>query len=418
MNKYIVSPRVKNTYDQLLAHAAIKKALDFIKTDHEKTIEDQITITEIPAPPFQEQVRAEYFLQRLRDLHLENVMMDKEGNVYGVRPGTGNGPTIFISAHLDTVFPAGTDVTVKKRSGLLFAPGIGDDTRGLAELLSIIRACNEVNLQNKGDIIFGATVGEEGAGDLRGVKSFFKEHQDIDGFLTIDGPRADQIIYLGTGSFRYEVTYRGPGGHSYGAFGIPSPVHALGRAIADIADLKTKEEPKTTFTVGEIQGGTSVNAIAFEASMKVDLRSNDQDELDTLDTQFLNIVKQAKEEENKRWNSKILTVDIDRFGDRPTASQSSKEVIVQTAWASIQALGGSPALSRPSSTDANYPMSLGIPSLALARGGRGGKIHTLEEWFDPNNAYLGVQKSFLTLIGLIGVDAIAELLLDNKTTED
>ncbi|HEX7064996.1 MAG TPA: M20/M25/M40 family metallo-hydrolase [Bacillales bacterium] len=404
-------PRVKDVYGRLLNDALIKQALAYIKSDHERTTSDQIAITEIPAPPFQEGTRAENFIQRLRDLHLENVTMDDEGNVYGTRPGTGEGPKIFVSAHLDTVFPGGTDTTVTEKDGILYAPGISDDTRGLAELLAVIRAFNEANIQNQGDIIFGATVGEEGAGDLRGVKAFFKEHHDIDGFLSIDGPTFNKIIYLGTGSFRYKVTYKGPGGHSFGAFGTPSATHALGRAMAEIAELRTKEEPKTTFTVGEVHGGTSVNAIAAEASMTVDLRSNDEGELERLADKFLSIVEKAADDENRRWNSNKLIVEIDRFGNRPPASQSRDDIIVQIAWASVESIGGNPELSGPSSTDANHPMSLGIPSVTLGRGGLAGGEHTLEEWYDPKDAFLGVQKNFLTLLGLVGVKNVSEPLL-------
>lgn len=406
-----LSTDVKDTYGKLLNDAAIRKALVFIEADHERTIAEQIALTEIPAPPFQEQKRAEVFADRLRDLQLESVQIDKEGNVYGVRPGTVEGPKIFVSAHLDTVFPQGTDTTVTEKDGILYAPGISDDTRGLAEVLSIIRAFNEANIPNQGDIIFGATVGEEGAGDLRGVKAFFKDHSDINGFLSIDGPSCHDIVYLGTGSYRYNVSFQGPGGHSFGDFGLPSATHALGRAITEISELRTKAEPKTTFTVGEVRGGTSVNAIAAEASMTVDLRSNDRGELNLLADRFLSIVQKAAEDENERWNSDKLTVTVEKIGDRPAAAQPDDAIIVQAAWAAIEAIGGNPQLSSPSSTDANYPMSLGIPSLALGRGGRGGGAHTLNEWFDPEDAYVGVQKNFLTIVGLAGVENTSKSLL-------
>ncbi|HLR75652.1 MAG TPA: M20/M25/M40 family metallo-hydrolase, partial [Virgibacillus sp.] len=284
----------------------------------------------------------------------------------------------------------------------------------LAEVLCLARACQAADINNIGDIIFGATVGEEGAGNLRGVKAFFSEHDDIDGFLSIDGPRPYQIVYLGTGSFRYTITYKGPGGHSFGAFGVPSATHALGRAVADIANLQTTENPRTTFTVGEIKGGTSVNAIAEEASMNVDLRSNDKDALNTLTDKFLAIVKKAAEDENNRWGSDQLTVTIERFGDRPPSSQSKDDMIVQTAFEAIQSIGKEPILSDPSSTDANYPMSIGIPSLALGRGGRAGGTHTLDEWYDPTDAFIGVQKNFLTLLGLVGVEGISQPLLAKR----
>lgn len=410
----IIIPTVKELFKNLVANEQINHGLEFIKEDHERTVEEQIEMTEIPAPPFKEEIRANNYRQRLKDLGLQDVQMDEEGNVYGIRRGTGQGPKVFISAHLDTVFPEGTSTKVTEKDGILYAPGISDDTRGLAEVLCLARACQAADINNIGDIIFGATVGEEGAGNLRGVKAFFSEHDDIDGFLSIDGPRPYQIVYLGTGSFRYTITYKGPGGHSFGAFGVPSATHALGRAVADIANLQTTENPRTTFTVGEIKGGTSVNAIAEEASMNVDLRSNDKDALNTLTDKFLAIVKKAAEDENNRWGSDQLTVTIERFGDRPPSSQSKDDMIVQTAFEAIQSIGKEPILSDPSSTDANYPMSIGIPSLALGRGGRAGGTHTLDEWYDPTDAFIGVQKNFLTLLGLVGVEGISQPLLAKR----
>lgn len=410
----IIIPTVKESFKNLVANEQISHGLKFIKEDHERTVEEQIEMTEIPAPPFKEEIRANNYMQRLKDLGLQDVQMDEEGNVYGIRRGTGQGPKVFISAHLDTVFPEGTSTKVTEKDGILYAPGISDDTRGLAEVLCLARACQAADINNIGDIIFGATVGEEGAGNLRGVKAFFSEHDDIDGFLSIDGPRPYQIVYLGTGSFRYTITYKGPGGHSFGAFGVPSATHALGRAVADIANLQTTENPRTTFTVGEIKGGTSVNAIAEEASMNVDLRSNDKDALNTLTDKFLAIVKKAAEDENNRWGSDQLTVTIERFGDRPPSSQSKDDMIVQTAFEAIQSIGKEPILSDPSSTDANYPMSIGIPSLALGRGGRAGGTHTLDEWYDPTDAFIGVQKNFLTLLGLVGVEGISQPLLTKR----
>ncbi|TWT24311.1 M20/M25/M40 family metallo-hydrolase [Planomicrobium sp. CPCC 101110] len=402
---------VKAAYKAILEHQSVQQALEFIQEDHGNTVAEQIAITEIPAPPFKERQRAEDFQRRLQELGLENVEMDSEGNVYGIRRGSGQGPKIFVSAHLDTVFPEGTDTKVRKEGGILYAPGIGDDTRGLAELLAVVRTLNRANIETVGDIVFGGTVGEEGAGDLRGVKAFFAEHEDIDGFLSLDGPGFDHITYLGTGSFRYTVTYRGPGGHSFGDFGSPSAAHALGRAIAAIADLETPKEPKTTFSVGEVKGGTSVNAIAQEASMTVDLRSNDSAALEKLDKQFLAIVQKAAEAENEKWKDSRITVDIKRFGNRPPASQSADAPIVRIACAAVEAIGGTPALGAPSSTDANHPMSLGIPAVTIGLGGTFGGAHTLEEWHNPADGHLGIQKSLMTILGLVGVKNTSPALL-------
>ncbi|WP_298832072.1 M20/M25/M40 family metallo-hydrolase [uncultured Planococcus sp.] len=402
---------IKEAFDELMKDTAIQQALAFIEQDHQRTIEEQIALTEIPAPPFKEQQRAEEFMMRLKDLGLEEVRMDSEGNVYGLRKGKGQGPKVFVSAHLDTVFPEGTDTTVHQKNGVLHAPGIGDDTRGLAELLAVVRAFNEAAIENSGDIIFGGTVGEEGAGDLRGVKAFFTEHRDIDAFLSLDGPGSNAITYLATGSYRYKVTYKGPGGHSFAAFGTPSATHALGRAMAAIADLETPSEPKTTFSIGEVSGGTSVNAIAQEASMLVDLRSNDQQQLDKLEQHFLEIVKEAAQAENTRWRDDRLQVEVDRFGNRPPASQSADEPIVQVASGAIRSLGAAPELKEPSSTDANYPMSIGVPAITIGLGGEFDKAHTLEEWHNPKNGHLAIQKSLMTILGLVGVEKISRPLL-------
>ena len=402
---------LKEAFDQLMADTRIQQVLAFIEQDHPRTIAEQIALTEIPAPPFKEQQRAENFMKRLENLGLEKVRMDTEGNVYGVRKGRGQGPKIFVSAHLDTVFPEGTDTTVHQKEGVLYAPGIGDDTRGLAELLAVVRAFNEAAIETSGDILFGGTVGEEGAGDLRGVKAFFTEHRDIDAFLSLDGPGAHAITYLATGSYRYRVTYKGPGGHSFAAFGTPSATHALGRAMAEIADLETPGQPKTTFSIGEVSGGTSVNAIAQEASMLVDLRSNDQLELDKLEQRFLAIVEHAAIAENNRWNDDRLRVETERFGNRPPAKQSADASIVQIASAALHALGAEPELKEPSSTDANYPMSIGIPAITIGLGGKFDNAHTLEEWHDPTKGHFAIQKSLMTILGLAGVEGVSRPLL-------
>lgn len=406
--------KVEDAYRKISSDSLTKEGMIFLEKDHEQTISEQIVITEIPAPPFKEQKRAEYVLARLKELGLEDCQMDSEGNVFGIRRGNGNGPKIFVTAHLDTVFPEGTDTTVKEKDGILYAPGIVDDTSGLAELLSVIRAFKETGIKTVGDIIFGGTVGEEGLGDLRGVRAFFNVHDDIDGFISLDGPEISQICYKGTGSFRYKVAYQGPGGHSFGAFGQPSATHALSRAAAGIADIETPDSPKTTFTIGEIHGGTSVNAIAEEAFMYVDLRSNEPEELLKLEKRFLEIVQKSVEDENARWNSDQMTVKLEKIGDRPAGSQPDDAVIVQVACAATEAMGITPKLSGPGSTDSNVPISLGIPSITLGKGGKTGGTHTLGEWFDPAGSYVGPQRAFLVILGLVGAEAVNEPLLAKR----
>ncbi|MDB5580406.1 MAG: peptidase, partial [Bradyrhizobium sp.] len=266
---------VETAFQAILANPRVSKTLEDIKADDERTLAEQKRITEIPAPPFKEKVRAEYYLKRFQELGLKDASIDSEGNVIALRKGSGGGrPKLVVSAHLDTVFPEGTDVSVKEKDGAILAPGIGDDSRGLAALLALLKSINANELATVGDVMFVGTVGEEELGNLRGVKALFRDHTDIDGFISIDGLGISRVVNQATGSHRFEMIFRGPGGHSFQEFGLPSAIHAMGRAIAKISELQTPSDPKTTFTVGTVVGGTSVNAIAAEARMAVDMRSN------------------------------------------------------------------------------------------------------------------------------------------------
>ena len=270
--------------------------------------------------------------------------------------------------------------------------------------MAVIRAFNATGIKTAGDIIFCGNVGEEGLGDLRGVKALFRDNKDIDGFISIDGTEVDKITYLATGSHRYEVTFSGPGGHSFSAFGRPSAIHAMGRAIAKIADLSTPADPKTTFTVGVVSGGTSVNSIAAEARLQMDMRSNRDKELLEFEAKFFDALKQGVAEENTRWKSDKITFQTKLVGDRPAGLQRPDSGIVQAAWASAQALGQKPSLAGASSTDSNLPISLGIPAVTLGGGGRDENNHSPSEWFDPTDAYLGPQRVFLAILGLAGME--------------
>jgi tripeptide aminopeptidase len=405
---YVVSAPVSDSYNTIMNLSSVRAGLDFIGRDHQRTIDEQIAISEIPAPPFQEDRRGEDYLRRLTELGLENVRRDSVGNVYGVRRGTGNGPTLFISAHMDTVFPPEVDVSVTQQDGKLYGPGIADDGRGLAALLSVARAFQETAIQTQGDIIFGGTVGEEGLGDLRGVKAFFAENKDVDGFITIEPGSADDVTYQATGSRRYNISFPGPGGHSFGDFGRPSSISAMGRAIAQISEIRTPENPKTTFTVGVVEGGTSVNSIAGDAAMQVDMRSNDPAALKTLEEQLLPLAQAGADAENARWNAPAdgkITVKTELIGDRPAGNQDPHSPIVEASYAASAALGLPAKLGDPSSTDANVPIGLGIPAVRLGGGGEADNTHSFtdEEWFDPKDAQLGPQRVFLAALGLVGV---------------
>lgn len=411
-----ISSTAKSAFGAIAAHPLVKKGLAFLETDDANTLDDQKKMTVIPAPPFKEQKRAEYYRNRLQELGLQDVRIDSEGNAIGVRRGSGNGPKLIVSAHLDTVFPEGTDVSIKEKDGRLYAPGIADDTRGLAELMSIVRALNATGIKTVGDIWFVGTVGEEELGDLRGVKALFRDNKDIDGFITIESPGAgvNSIGRVMVGSRRFQITFKGPGGHSFGAFGLPSAVHALGRAVAKISDVQTPKSPKTTFTVGTIKGGISTNSIAGEAAMQIDMRSSDIESLRKLEAEVMAHVKQAVAEENARWNATSINVEIKLVGDRPAGTVPFDSPVIQASALAIQAVGLPKVVFAEGSNDANLAVSLGIPAARLASGGRSGGTHSFGEWYQPQLAYLGPQSAFLAVLGLVGIEGVSAPILPNR----
>ena len=407
-----IRPATEAVFTKMLAHTGVKQAVDFLKADDERTLKDQIEITEIPAPPFKESVRAQAYQKRLQALGLADARIDAEGNVIAVRKGSGNGPVLVVSAHLDTVFPEGTDVKVKIKGNRYEAPGIYDDGRGLATLLSVIRAFNQTQLKTVGDIVFVGTVGEEELGDLRGVKALFRDNKNIDGFISLDGLDITRVVNQATGSRRFRIIYTGPGGHSFSAFGLPSATHALGRAIAKISEVRTIEDPKTTFTVGTLKGGTSVNAIAAEAELGLDMRSNSAAELKKLEDRIMVLAREAADEENKRWGkTDAIKVEFKLVGDRPAGNGSVDSPMVDAARRSVAAVGSQVKTVAASSTDSNLPISLGIPAVTLGVGGEGGGSHGPSEWFSPVNAWLGPQNVMLTVLSLVGVDGVTAPLL-------
>ena len=404
-------PEVDQAYTRLTASPAIQKLLDAVKADHARSVEDLRMLTEIEAPPFKEQARAEAFLARMKALGLTDAKIDAEGNVVGLRKGTGKGPKLLISAHLDTVFPAGTDVKVKERDGRLYAPGISDDTRALSVLLSWLKVLNDNQIRTTGDLLFVGNVGEEELGNLRGMKRIFADHLDIDGMVGLEPAPDGSVLVLGTASHRYEVTFKGPGGHSYGAFGqVPSAIHGMGRAIAKIGDIRTPSFPKTTFTVGTVGGGTSVNTIAPDARMAVDIRSDEMGPLLETEKKILAAIDEGVAEENRRWGVSTLSVSTKLIGDRPGGRTPADSVIVEAATRSNAAFGLKTLLSG-ASTDANIPMALGIPAIIIGGGGKTGGFHALSEWIDVTDAWKGAQISLVTVLGLVGVDGVSAPLL-------
>jgi acetylornithine deacetylase/succinyl-diaminopimelate desuccinylase-like protein len=386
---------------------AIRTAMDRIRTDNAWTIDQQVSICEIPAPPFKEERRAAEMKRRFEALGLRNVRIDSIGNVIAERPGTGGGPVVVLAAHLDTVFPEETDVRVKREGTVLRGPGIGDDCRGLAVLLAVAKSMAAASVRTDGTIYFVANVGEEGPGDLRGVKHLFaRPPAKIDYFISVDGTGLG-LTSRAVGSNRYKVSFTGPGGHSYGAFGMPSPIHALGRAISKISAIQVPRTPKTTFNVGIIEGGTSVNTISPLGAMEVDLRSESPDELAKVDAAFRRAVDEALAEENGRWpQSRVkVAVDITTMGIRPAAAPPDSSKIIQIAQAAARALGFE-APGSASSTDANWPMSLGIQAITLDGGGQGRGAHSITESYDDGeHGWLGPQWVLLTVAMLSGIKA-------------
>ena len=384
----------------LLQRPTVRTAVESARADEEQTIADQIRICEVEAPPFQEAKRAQLYAEMFRAVALRNVRIDAVGNVIGERPGASARPNLVLSAHLDTVFPPGTNVRVRRQGAILRGPGIGDDCRGLAALIAVARALNKGGVTTPGTITFVGTVGEEGLGDLRGVKHLFADtlKDRIDRFVSIDGDGLG-ITHVAIGSARFRVTFKGPGGHSFGAFGTVNPVHALGRAVARIGEFQVPNSPRTTFNVGRIGGGTSINAIAGEAWMEVDLRSGDAPALRALEKQFRQAVQDAVTEENTRWNSQALTASVETVGIRPAGRLPATAPIVQAAVSVSKALGFPVSFSE-GSTDANLPLSLGVPALTIDAGGAGQGVHTEAEVFDGTDAWKGTQRALLLSVVL------------------
>jgi acetylornithine deacetylase/succinyl-diaminopimelate desuccinylase-like protein len=375
---------------RVLESPQFKEARAFIGRDYDRFVRELITLTEIPAPPFKEQRRAKAFLDLLRQYGLADAEMDAEGNVMGVRRGTADGPMLAVVAHLDTVFPEGTDVSVKRSGTILRAPGIGDDTRGLALLLAIVRAMDAGKVRTAADILFVGNVGEEGEGDLRGVRHLLERgrYKDrITRFLAIDGGAQGSVVRGGVGSRRYRVSFTGPGGHSYGAFGLVNPAYAMAAAIARFSDTRVPPTPKTTYNIGVLQGGTSVNSIPAKTTMDVDLRSESCEELKKLDAAFRTTVARAVDDENRARSTREgrVAADLEVIGDRPCGETPLEAPIVRTTVAVLEAFGVTPSFGF-GSTDSNIPMHLGIPALTIGRGGAGGRSHSPDEWTDVERA--------------------------------
>lgn len=393
--------------ETLVKSPQMQAALEAVKRNEPSILAEQRRVCEIPAPPFTEQKRGLEFQRIFQSLGLKNVRIDQVGNVIAERPGKSAHPNLVLAAHLDTVFPAEVDVRNSQSGTVMKGPGIGDDCRGLAVLIGVIRALDEGKVQTPGTITFVANVGEEGLGDLRGVKNLFDVSLkgQIDNFISIDGTGLG-VTRIGVGSYRYKVNFTGPGGHSFGSFGNANPIHALGRAIAKISEFQVTASPKVTFNVGRIGGGTSVNSIAYESWAEVDMRSSDAASLKAIEEKFRAAVQLALNEENERWKNKgKIAVEIKLLGYRPAGETAENAPIVRTATSVSKALGfvagNEPAGLREGSTDSNYPMSFHAPAVTIGGGGIGRGAHSLDESFDSTDSWKGTQRALLLSVALV-----------------
>lgn len=402
-----IAPEVPSDMSQLAERDEIVAAFGSIEDMDAQNIERMIAINEIPAPPFDEAARASDIARRISALGLQDVKIDEVGNVVARRKGSGNGRTVAIVAHIDTVFPAETDVTVRREGDVFYAPGIGDNTRGVVAMLSLIEVMEQHNIQTEADILFVGDVGEEGLGDLRGVRHLFREGADpIDAMIAIDGGDLSRLVTTAVGSHRYRVTFKGPGGHSYGAFGRAHPHQALAEAITRFTETATpitQSGPKATFSVGRIGGGTSINSIPFTSWMEVDMRSANPGKLAELDAAFQSAMQDALETENaRRQSNDPLTIDIQSVGKRPAGATDPASSLIQNAGAAISYFGFEPSFTA-SSTDANIPMSLGIPAITISRGGISRNAHAPNESWENKEAHLAIQAALLMLIAEAGL---------------
>lgn len=406
---------VSQFFEHLKSKPAVKAALDIATAEKDFALEEQIQISEIPSPTFKESVRAQEIAKRMKEYGLKDVTIDEIGNVIGRRPGSGHGPLLAMGAHMDTVFPEGTDVKVRREGDTLYGPGIGDNAAGLRAVLQTLRMFEKSGIQTKGDIWFCGTVGEEGNGDIRGSKHLFATHPEIDGFLAVDNTNPGRLLWGAIGAHRWRVTIEGKGGHSYSAFGeIPSAIHAMCLAGARIAKLYAPNEPKTTYNLGTIKGGSSVNSIAASCSVDVDIRSLDNELLLALEkeimTAFEEGVKEANELVGAQDSEYALKVKFEQIGNRPGGFRPDNCPVLQAARGAQKALGIELDQYTISSTDANAPVSMGIPATCLSAGGVQMRTHSIDEYYIVKDIEKGPELIFLTALGLVGMEDESPML--------
>lgn len=409
-----LDPKYLTAVETLKANPKIARGLELALAESEKAMQEQCEICEIPSPTFEEHALAEEMVRRMKLYGLSNVYIDEIGNVVGLRPGKGTGPSLALGAHMDTVFPTGTDVTVKKEGCRYTAPGIGDNSAGLRALLQVLRCFTEADIETEGDLWFVGTVGEEGNGDIRGSKWFNAQHK-VDGFIAIDNTDVGRILRGAIGSHRWRISIDGCAGHSWALFGeVPSAIHAMCLSGARVARIKPVDEPKTTYTIGTIKGGTSVNTIAGHCEVDIDMRSIDNNELLKLEERILKCFDEGVAEENALWGitdpKTCLKITKTQIGDRPAGIRPDDCPVLQASRAAQRTLGIELTNYGFSSTDANMPVSQGIPATCLSAGGKQVGSHTLKEYFESIDIHLGAQMIFLTAAALVGAEGVKALL--------
>ncbi|MDF0717451.1 M20/M25/M40 family metallo-hydrolase [Muricauda sp. 334s03] len=396
--------------ERLAKKKQVKEAFAQIKAQMDQTTADLITLTEVLAPPFMEEERGKVFAKMLEEAGVDSIWTDKVGNVIGLRKGTsGESGYVGVDAHLDVVFPEGTDVSVKKVGDTLKAPGIGDDTRGLTMVISMLKAMNKSGIKTEKDILFVGSVGEEGLGDLRGMKYMFNESGlNIDSWIAIDGGSLGRISNAGLGSKRYKLLIKGQGGHSWGSFGLANPHHALGKAIDIFSEAAweytSSTMSKTSFNVGRIGGGTSVNSIPFESWMEVDMRAIDPKNLDEIEIIFKKSMEKAITEYNASGVRGKVTFELIKIGNRPSGELPPSLPLIQRTMAATKFFGATPSLGR-GSTNINIPVAKGIPAVCIGRGGKGGGAHSLHEWYlNDEESDESIQLALLITLSQAGLD--------------
>ena len=405
-------PTVQQEVARLSALPEIRSAFAWLRAQEPQFAHWQLEMARIPAPPFGETARGQWLRHQFTELGLEEVRIDDVGNVFGVRRGLGK-RYVSLSAHMDTVFPAGTPLNIRQQGSRLYGPGVSDNGAGLAAMLATAAALRAAKVTHHLPILFIANVGEEGEGDLRGMRHIFHHNQDsILYSVVLDGAGADTIVAEALGSRRFEVIVRGPGGHSWSDFGAPNPILVLARTIQEFAHTPVPTSPKTTFNIGVIRGGTSVNSIPESASMRVDIRSTSMAEMERLEHILRTALDRAVEEETLRMERRItsqrrpfgLSCEVVVIGNRPAGELEPDARIMQVIRA-VDAHLGNVAQVQRASTDANIPLSLGREAIAIGGGGLGGGAHTLQEWFDCSGRELGLKRILLSVLALAGVSA-------------